>query len=229
MGRSYANLRKDPSAPYVIPFAVFVLLLFLSQWLELPDIVDAPVRFFLLAAVLYFCSRKVIDIRATRWLPTILLGAGVFVLWIAPDLLWPHYRESWMFHNALLVATAHGSLSVAGRQNGIVLAFRTARAVLIVPIVEELFWRAWLMRWLIAPDFRSVRLGTYSAASFWITAILFASEHGSFWAVGLITGIIYNWWMLRTKSLGDLIWTHAITNACLCGYVIATHNWEYWM
>ena len=95
-------------------------------------------------------------------------------------------------------------------------------------MIEELFWRAWLMRWLISPQFEEVPLGTWSAQSFWIVAVLFASEHGSYWDVGLAAGIIYNWWMLRTRSLGDLILAHAVTNGCLCAYVIAFGKWEYW-
>ncbi len=46
-------------------------------------------------------------------------------------------------------------------------------------------------------------------------AILFASEHGPYWDVGLITGVIYNWWMVRTKSVADCILMHAVTNAAL--------------
>ena len=109
------------------------------------------------------------------------------------------------------------------------LALRAVRAVVIVPIVEELFWRAWLMRWIISADFQTVPLGTYQGRAFWIVAILFASEHGSYWEVGLIAGIIYNWWMVRSKSLGDLILAHAITNGCLSAYVIAAGKWEYWL
>jgi membrane protease YdiL (CAAX protease family) len=65
--------------------------------------------------------------------------------------------------------------------------------------------------------------------AFWITAVLFASEHGSYLDVGLITAVIYNWWMVRTRSLGDCILVHAVTNAFLCGYVVATKHWEYWL
>jgi CAAX prenyl protease-like protein len=95
--------------------------------------------------------------------------------------------------------------------------------------VEELFWRGWLMRWLIAADFRSVPLGAYTAQAFWVVAVLFASEHGAYWDVGLLAGIAYNWWMLRTRSLGDLILAHAVTNACLSAYVIVARKWEYWL
>ncbi len=85
------------------------------------------------------------------------------------------------------------------------------------------------MRWIINVDFRSVPLGTYNTQAFWLTAILFASEHGPYWEVGLITGLIYNWWMIRTKSLADCILMHAVTNGVLCGYVLLTSKWEYWM
>jgi hypothetical protein len=110
-----------------------------------------------------------------------------------------------------------------------VLVLRSIRAVVIVPIIEELFWRGWLMRWVISPNFEKIPLGAYTPFSFWVVAALFASEHGSYWEVGLIAGVIYNWWMIRTKSLGDLILTHAVTNACLSAYVIAAGKWEYWL
>ena len=92
-----------------------------------------------------------------------------------------------------------------------------------------LFWRAWLPRWIDrAKDFREVPLGQYSRAAFWLTAILFASEHGALWDVGLAAGLLYNWWMRRTRSLGDLILAHAVTNACLSVYVLTRGRWEYW-
>jgi len=108
------------------------------------------------------------------------------------------------------------------------LGWRTARAVIIVPIVEELFWRAWMLRWLIDTNFQKVPLGAYTPFAFWITAILFASEHGPYWDVGLLTGIVYNFWMIRSKSVADCILMHAVTNALLSGYVIATAQWQYW-
>lgn len=227
MTASVSGWREHPAVPYVAPFAAFLLLLVAAQYLGIPERAETVGRFFALAAVLYFFSRGAIDLRISRPAGTVLLGVGVFALWVAPDVLWPHYRESVLFQNALF--GVRSTLSPAAVHDPVVLAFRTARAVLIVPLVEELFWRAWLMRWLISPDFQSVPLGTYGRASFWITALLFASEHGAYWDVGLATGIIYNWWMLRTRSLGDLIWIHAITNACLCAYIIAAHRWEYWM
>jgi len=120
------------------------------------------------------------------------------------------------------------SLPESSRGDMAVLTLRTLRAAVFVPIAEELFWRAWLMRWLISPDFTKVPLGAWSARAFWIVAALFAVEHGALWDVGLAAGVLYNWWMVRTKSLGDLILTHGVTNACLSAYVIFAGRWEYW-
>src|SRR5262249_40204111 len=110
------------------------------------------------------------------------------------------------------------------------IMFRTIGCVVLVPILEELFWRGWLARWLIkAEDFRSAPLGAYTPASFCIGMLLFASEHGPFWDVGLIAGAAYNWLMWRGKSLADCILAHAVTNGCLSIYVLATGQWQYWL
>lgn len=226
---TYAQrLARNPSVPYVAPFAVFLIFLALQRSVPLAPAVEGPVRVGLLALVLYVFSRQVIDLHATALLASTLLGIGVFAIWIVPDLLFPAYRQSWLFQNAL-TGQLSTSLTIPDRIDPIVLGARTIRAVVLVPIIEELFWRAWLMRWLISPRFERIRLGTYEAQSFWLTAVLFASEHGPFWDVGLIAGITYNWWMVRTRSLGDCILAHAVTNGCLCGYILATHRWEYWL
>jgi CAAX prenyl protease-like protein len=84
------------------------------------------------------------------------------------------------------------------------------------------------MRWLIRSDFRTVPIGTLQASSFCTVAVLFALEHGAYWDVGLVAGVLYNWWMVRTKSLADCVLAHAVTNACLSAYVITQGQWQYW-
>ncbi|MDX2150582.1 MAG: CAAX prenyl protease-related protein [Bryobacteraceae bacterium] len=219
---------RHPSLPYVIPFAVFLAALAIFPKLGLPDRVEFPLRILLLIAVLAVFSRKVISFRVVAPVTTVMMGIAVFALWVAPDLLIPGWRQHWLFQNSIL-GTVSSSLSESAKSDSFVLALRTFRAVVLVPIIEELFWRAWLLRWLINPDFRKVSPGAYTAQSFWLSAVLFASEHGPYWDVGLVAGMAYNWWMYRTKSLGDLILAHAVTNACLCGFVLITGRWEYWL
>ncbi len=219
---------RSASAPYVVPFAVFLGLLGLHSVFPLPELADQIVRLVVMTAVLLLVARPVLDFRVRRWAASMLLGGSVFLLWIAPDVLFPAYRHSWLFENSI-TGMARTTLSTASQLQVSVLVLRAVRSIVIVPVVEELFWRAWLMRWLISPNFRTIPLGAFTPLSFWMVAVLFATEHGSFWDVGLVTGVIYNWWMIRTKSLGDLILTHAVTNACLSAYVIGAGKWEYWL
>ncbi len=215
---------KHPAVPYIAPFAVFLLFLAVKSYLPF----EYPLRVLVVAAVLFFVSRRVICLRVSQPVLSILAGIVVFVIWIGPDLIWPGYRQHWLFENPVTGA-AQTSLPADARTSPGFLIFRILGTAVLVPIVEELFWRGWLMRYLISPQFEAVRLGTYSALSFWVTAILFATEHGPYWEVGLLAGIAFNLWMIRTRSLGDCILAHAVTNACLAAYVLASGEWQYWL
>lgn len=210
--------------PYVLPFAAFLALLAIQQIVPIPQ----SVRFFLIAAILVIFSRGVLGLRPVNPLGSILLGVFVFAIWIGPDVLFPGWRAHWLFSNSALGQPV-SSMSADQKLDGGFLFFRVLTSVVTVPILEELFWRAWLMRWLIARDFEHVQLGTYNTQAFWIVAILFATEHGSYWEVGLIAGAVYNWWMLRTRNLWDCILAHAVTNLCLAIYVLARGEWQYWL
>ena len=219
---------RYPSLPYVVPFATFMALLALAPRLPFDQHLVAVLRVVVLAAVLWFCSRRVISFRAPHWVGSISVGIGVFALWVAPDVFLPAWRDHWLFSNGL-TGRVEGVMPLEARTDALRIGLRCLRAVILVPIIEELFWRAWLPRWLDRrEDFRQAELGSYSLASFWLTALLFASEHGAMWDVGLATGVLYNWWMRRVRSLGDLILAHAVTNACLSAYVVLRGRWEYW-
>lgn len=182
----------------------------------------------IVAAAILFFSRDVLEFRPARPWASVGVGVAIFVVWIAPDLLIPGWRSSVLFQNRL-TGTLASSLGADALADPLALALRTLRSVIIVPIVEELFWRGWLMRWIERQDFENVPLGNYHRRSFWLVAVLFALEHGPFWDVGFLAGAGYNWWMVRSRRLSDLILAHAVTNACLCAFVIVTGRWEYWL
>ena len=244
-GAAYAAPTPTPSGPtgaaprdaepafgllaWVGPFAVFMLWLALDAQIPLAQPAKEIVRdVVILAAVLGFSGRLLArHARAAHWGPSILLGLAVCALWVAPDLLVPGWRDSAVFQNDV-VGRLKTSIPPA-ELTPLMLALRTMRAALLVPVLEELFWRGWLPRWLQDTRVERVPLGTYSAFAFWGTAVLFAAEHGPFWEVGLLCGVIYNWWMRRTRSLGDLILVHAVTNLALSLFTIATERWTFWM
>ncbi len=214
--------------PWVAPFALFMALLAALPALRIPQPWNAALWIVVLVAALLVFSRDVIELVPKHFLLSTAIGVGVFMLWIAPDALWPGYRSHWLFNNAI-VGTAASGLDAAAQRDPLTLWLRAARAVLLVPILEELFWRGWLPRAVDSfDDFRKQPLGRYTVLSFWATALLFASEHGGYWDVGLLCGVIYNLWMARTRSIADLIWTHAVTNGCLSAYVVLNGQWQYW-
>ncbi len=220
------GLWSHPARPWAAPMVLFLLWLTLGDFLGLGRW-EFPFRVVVMAAAIWICSREVVSLRAPDWLGSIAIGVAVFFIWVGPDMLFPGYRDHWLFQNSL-TGKVVSSYPKELTSDWMALAFRTIRAAVIVPIVEELFWRGFLMRYLIDPDFLKVPLGQYGRQAFWITAALFAAEHGPYWDVGLICGVIYNWWMVRTKSLGNCILMHAVTNLVLSAFVIGSGRWEYW-
>lgn len=218
---------KNESLPYVLPFAALIAFLALDGKLPISPELEFPLRVIVIGILIWVFSRHVLDWRMPHWIHSILLGAAVFVIWVGPDLLAPGYRQHWLFENWLLGGAPAPQQGYASLSS-VALLFRFARAVVIVPIAEELFWRGWLLRWLAKPEPPLPAMGSYTMQSLAVSTLLFASEHGSFWLVGLLAGLIYNWWMIRTRSLGDCILSHAVTNGLLSGYVLATGRWEYW-
>jgi hypothetical protein len=185
-------------------------------------------RLLIVLAIILVWSWPFLSLRPTSALASIALGVAVFLIWIGPDLLF-HYRHSWLFDNSL-TGSAATSLTPALEHDRFFLAVRMLTSAGVVPVAEELFWRGWLMRWLIdSRDFQKVPLGSYAPLAFWVVAVLFASEHGPYWEVGLVAGIAYNWWLVRTRCLADCILAHAVTNAVLGVYVLSAGAYQYWL
>ena len=217
-----------PAIRFVAPFALFIVLLGVRSHFGWDLKWEYPFQALAVAVVVLLVSLPVIPFRLVRPWSSVAIGAGVFLIWIGPDLLWPLYRHHRIFENSLMGAAA-SSLPPGLRSDRMFLAFRFWGTAILVPIIEELFWRGWLMRYLINPDFEKVPAGTYSAMAVWTSAGLFATEHGPYWDVGLLAGLIYNLWMVRTRNLMDCMLAHAVTNACLAIYVAGFGHWEYWL
>jgi len=212
---------------YVAPFCVYVASMGLERLLGIGGGWGYALRCSLtLMAILAF-SRRAISFTVRNPISSVAAGFAIFLLWVAPDQLW-NFRHHWLFQSALTGA-AVSSIPTQLRHNVVFLVLRTGGSALLVPIIEELFWRAWLMRWVISPNIETVPLGTYDRLAFWVTAALFAAEHGPYWEVGLVAGIAYNWWMVRTRSLGDCILAHGVTNLALGLFVIWSGQWQYWL
>ena len=212
---------------YIAPFLVYVGCMAVQAAIHLPAHWYYPVRFLAVLLTIGLVSRPLLHFRAAFPLASVGIGLAVFLIWVGPDVLLG-YRHYWLFDNFIIGAPV-SSISPALKRNVMFILLRVATSVGLVPVVEELFWRGWMMRWLIGKDFLKVPLGTYAPTAFWIVAVLFAYEHGSYWDVGLAAGIVYNWWIVRTRNLADCMLAHAVTNGLLSVYVLTTGQWQYWL
>ncbi|MDZ4212680.1 MAG: CAAX prenyl protease-related protein [Methylotenera sp.] len=148
---------------------------------------------------------------------SVLTGLLVFFLWINLD-------QSWM-----IVGTAKGfdPRTADGRLNYLMVGLRLAGAALVVPVMEELFWRSFIMRWIDRADFSALSPVNISIKALFISSILFASEH-SYWFAGLIAGLAYGLLYIRTQNLWAPVIAHAVTNGVLGVWVLYTGHWNYW-
>jgi CAAX prenyl protease-like protein len=219
---------RRTTAAYVAPFVVFVLLMSGLPRLGIGPELSYPIRTLAALGAWWMLSRGLFAWRPRQALGSIALGGAVFAVWIGPDLLWPGYRSHWLFEN-VLTGAARSTVEASWRNDPVFLGFRVFGSVLVVPVIEELFWRGWLMRWLTGSEFEKVPLGAYVPRAFWVTAILFGLEHGPYWDVGLAAGVAYNWWVVRTRSLADCVLAHGVTNGCLAAWVLASGAWSYWL
>jgi CAAX prenyl protease-like protein len=107
------------------------------------------------------------------------------------------------------------------------LLFRVAGAVVIVPIVEELAFRGYLLRRLQSADFSRISYADVGWLAVLGSAVAFGLLHGR-WLAGTLAGGLYAVTAMRRGQLFDSIIAHAVTNLLLAGYVISTSQWSYW-
>src|SRR4030095_7486633 len=109
------------------------------------------------------------------------------------------------------------------------VAVRIVGAVLVVPVMEELFWRDYLWRQVLAPnDFKLAAGGGGSWTPFLIVAGAFAFVHGNWWLTSIVWALMVGALLVYTKSLGACIIAHSVTNLLLALYVLWRKEWAFW-
>jgi len=146
-------------------------------------------------------------------------GVLVLIIWIVPEHYFFQVGEGATFNPYALGESHIAAIGLIG--------VRLLGSSLVVPVMEELFWRSFIMRYLINPDFRSVPMGAFTWFSFLEVAVLFGLEHNRV-IVGIIAGLLYGLLLIRQKNLKGVIIAHAVTNLGLGIYIVVTGNWMFW-
>ena len=107
------------------------------------------------------------------------------------------------------------------------VAVRWIGAALLVPVMEELFWRSFLMRWIEQPVFEGVDPRRVGLRAILLSTFVFVLAH-TLWLAAAIAGLAYAWLYVRSGKLWLPVIAHAVTNGVLGAWVIATGNWRFW-
>jgi CAAX prenyl protease-like protein len=183
-----------------------------------------PVKALTVGVLLYFFKERYQELSfkdlANISVTAATCGVGllVFVLWINMD---------WTLGTSGVPQGFNPQLLPGRNMQVVMTVFRIAGAVLVVPMMEELFWRSFMIRYCIDSNFETVSMGTFTWASFLITVVLFGLEHNYIYA-GIMAGVVYNVLLYRTRSLAQCVLAHAVTNLALGIYVVMTGKWLFW-
>ncbi len=226
---------------YAGPFVLFCLLNVLPGlfrpthpgaatpwWLAVPEFWVYPLQTMACGLMLLFYRREYPRTAGAAGLVFgTVVGLVVFVLWISPQAFFHSGPRVDGFDPTRLLDPGQPEGGRAAYQATV--AGRFLRLVVVVPWLEEVFWRGFLLRWLIKEDFLAVPFGAFTWLSFGVVTAGFTFEHSpADYPAALVTGLLYNWLAIRTKSLPACILAHALTNLLLGVYVMQTRQWGFW-
>ncbi|MFO0953829.1 MAG: exosortase E/protease, VPEID-CTERM system, partial [Isosphaeraceae bacterium] len=217
----------SPSAAYLAPLLGLVAAVMVTTALSPPSGFDAfyPARVLVTAGLLWMFRDGHAELwgetnRRAWWSWTaVAIGLAVFVLWMALE---PAAEPG---------AGSSISDGLSRLPRGLAacwLAFRVLGSVVTVPLAEELAFRGYLTRRLIRADFSEVEPGRLTWPSLLISSLVFGILHGR-WLAGTIAGVLYALAYHRRGRLSDAVLAHALTNALIAAYVLATGSWSLWL
>lgn len=147
----------------------------------------------------------------------LVVGVAVFAAWI-------HLELPWLARSG---GDGFNPSQPDGSLNWALIVLRIAGAAIVIPVMEELFWRSFVLRWFDRSDFLELPPRTISWHALLYCAIPFGLEH-NLWFAGILAGLAYGWLYRHSGKLWLPILAHATTNLLLGLWVVNTGNWRFW-
>jgi CAAX prenyl protease-like protein len=222
--------RKPPfgdDMAYILPMAIFLGITWCSAtWPQFyPHFYT--LKTVVVAAALMLFWKQYTKIRWNHWWLGVIVGVIGIFQWVGMQLWLQNHFEFFQPSPDVFDPTKY----FAGRES-LMWAFigvRMAGAVLVVPVMEELFWRDFGWRTIIAPnDFKLAQVGEWDWRAFVGISLVFAVVHGNWWLTSIVWAAMVGWLLVYTKSLGACIIAHAVTNLLLAIYVLRWRDWAFW-
>ena len=221
-------IAKFNSFPYfehlvrIVPFAAFAALtLAQGQFGEMGAYWIYTLKTFIGAWLIWLTRSYVKEMRWNFSWESVAAGVAGFLIWVGLDGIYPMIGERAASFNPL---KSYGEGSATA---WIFIAVRILGSSLIVPMLEEVFYRSFLYRCLIKSDFLSVPLNSFRWGAFLIVCAGFGLSHYE-WLPGIICAFVYQGLVIRKGRLGDAITAHAITNFLLGLWVVSRAAFYFW-
>jgi CAAX prenyl protease-like protein len=214
------KLRSSPLVSRVAPFVIFAALT------SAQGLFGEAGRFWIYLAktlagawLLWAIWPVVQEMRWKFSVEAVVVGVLVIVVWIALDPYYPKMTSGKPWN-------PHAQFGAAGLAWFFVLA-RILGSSLVVPPMEEMFYRSFVYRYVIRPDFHQVSLKQFHLVSFLVTSTIFGLVHHE-WLAGIFCGMAYQWLVIRKGHLGEAMTAHAISNLLLGLWVVYRGAWHFW-
>lgn len=226
--RAPEGRRVSDEVAYVLPMAVFLAFTWAGGHWPTFYVASYAIKTVLVALLLFALRHHYATIRWNwAWLGVVLGVLGV-VQWVGMErgLLhaWPDYPR-------ITLETFDPSAAFHSRAAfWAFVAVRWAGASLVVPVMEELFWRDFLWRTIAAPaDFTLAKVGEWDRGiPLLVVSLLFCTVHANTWITALVWAGMIGTLLATTRSLGACILMHGVTNFLLGAYVLYSHDWRFW-
>ena len=206
----------------VAPFVVFLALTFCQGQFGAASAYWFYLAKTLVAVWLIWEMRPLVsEMRWAMSWEAVVVGVGVFVMWIGLDPFYPKFLASGVVWNP------HAHFGENSALAWLMMVTRILGSTLVVPPLEEVFYRSFLYRYFSRPDFLSVPLNRFLPWPFLAVAVVFGFSHYQ-WLAGILCGMAYQWLVLRKNRLGDAMTAHAITNFLLGVWVAWQGAWQFW-
>jgi uncharacterized protein len=223
--------KSSPLWVRVVPFVVFLLLTGLQGRLgDTSRYWIYALKTLAGAGMIWAVWSSIPEMRWNWSWEAWVAGVAVFILWIGLDGVVAWMKMAPSFHRLpgqIQPWNPHLQFGSGTALAWLFVGLRLAGATLVVPPLEEVFYRSFVYRFVIQTDFLAVPLSRFHPVAFAISSLLFALEHQE-WLAGLLCGMIYQGLVVRRGRLGDAIAAHTITNGLLGLYVVMSGAWYYW-
>jgi membrane protease YdiL (CAAX protease family) len=240
-----SKIAQWPALARFVPFAIFILLTSLQEqfgdggryWIYFAKTLAG-------AGMLAVIWQHIEELKWRFSWAAVVAGVAVFAAWVGLDGWYPRTDVLYSEHICPLLKTLglkkeciaaapsaawnpHQTFGADSALAWLFIVVRILGSSLVVPPLEEVFYRSFVYRYIASKEFLSVPLSKFLPVPFVITALIFGFVHKE-WLAGIFCACAYQGLVIWKGRLGDAMTAHAITNFLLGLWIVWRGAWHFW-